>query len=262
MATNPLVSESSLLPTTASSFAVRKIDNPTSRQAIYLKRRDGIIKKANELSVLCDTDVGVIIFSPSGKLTSFASNGRVEDVFLRFINRPDGLKGGPIWNEEYLSQRLKQLKQEAEMLEKIEKIEELEETLYKLNRQLLEAQEKMRYYEPNVEKITSLFEAGVYQQSLENAIQCIEQSKAKFVGNQIVQQSNDNKEVAASFAVVDEETNTDKSSNANKNRNPLRDERHHKERNSAGPHLSLHFLETQKNWNLSRGGQAPRLNIK
>ncbi|XP_028056003.1 uncharacterized protein LOC114260148 [Camellia sinensis] len=149
------------------------------------------------------------------------------------------------------------------MLEKIEKIEELEETLYKLNRQLLEAQEKMRYYEPNVEKITSLFEAGVYQQSLENAIQCIEQSKqAKFVGNRIVQQSNDNKEVAASFAVVDEETNTDESSNANKNRNPLRDEHHHKERNSAGPHLSLHFLETQKNWNLSRGGQAPRLNIK
>ncbi|KAI8008523.1 Agamous-like MADS-box protein AGL104 [Camellia lanceoleosa] len=193
-------------------FSVRKIDNPTSRQAIYLKRRDGIIKKANELSVLCDTDVGVIIFSPSGKLTSFASNGRVEDVFLRFINRPDGLKGG--------------------------------------------------YYEPNVEKITSLFEAGVYQQSLENAIQCIEQSKAKFVGNQIVQQSNDNKEVAASFAVVDEETNTDEFSNANKNRNPLRDEHHHKERNSAGPHLSLHFLETQKNWNLSRGGQAPRLNIK
>ncbi|KAL7185714.1 hypothetical protein ACSBR2_027637 [Camellia fascicularis] len=120
----------------------------------------------------------------------------------------------------------------------------------------------MRYYEPNVEKITSLFEAGVYQQSLENAIQCIEQSKAKFVGNQIVQQSNDNKEVAASFAVVDEETNTAESSNANKNRNPLRDEHHHKERNSAGPHLSLHFLETQKNWNLSRGGQAPRFNIK
>ncbi|GMP66956.1 hypothetical protein CsSME_00027101 [Camellia sinensis var. sinensis] len=236
-------------------FSVRKIDNPTSRQAIYLKRRDGIIKKANELSVLCDTDVGVIIFSPSGKLTSFASNGRVEDVFLRFINRRDGSKGGPIWNEE--AQAVEARSRNAGKDRK-----ELEETLYKLNRQLLEAQEKMRYYEPNVEKITSLFEAGVYQQSLENAIQCIEQSKAKFVGNRIVQQSNDNKEVAASFAVVDEETNTDESSNANKNRNPLRDEHHHKERNSAGPHLSLHFLETQKNWNLSRGGQAPRLNIK
>ncbi|CAL5342477.1 unnamed protein product [Camellia sinensis] len=238
---------------------MRKIDNPTSRQAIYLKRRDGIIKKANELSVLCDTDVGVIIFSPSvfPTLTGLRMSSYV--LLTDVMDRKGACR--PIWNEEYLSQRLKQLKQEAEMLEKIEKCE-LEETLYKLNRQLLEAQEKMRYYEPNVEKIASLFEAGVYQQSLENAIQCIEQSKAKFVGNRIVQQSNDNKEVAASFAVVDEETNTDESSNANKNRNPLRDEHHHKERNSAGPHLSLHFLETQKNWNLSRGGQAPRLNIK
>ncbi|KAL7000221.1 hypothetical protein U1Q18_001369, partial [Sarracenia purpurea var. burkii] len=56
-------------------LSVRRIENPASRQIIYSKRKDGIVKKANELSVLCDTDVGLIMFSPTGRLTSFASNG-------------------------------------------------------------------------------------------------------------------------------------------------------------------------------------------
>ncbi|KAL0328056.1 UNVERIFIED_CONTAM: Agamous-like MADS-box protein [Sesamum calycinum] len=81
-------------------LAMRRIENPTSRQVTYTKRKDGIVKKANELSVLCDTDVALIMFSPTGRLTSFASNGRVEDIFLRFVDRPDELRGGPISNEE------------------------------------------------------------------------------------------------------------------------------------------------------------------
>ena len=56
---------------------VKRIESPTTRQVIYSKRKDGIVKKANELSILCDTDVGLIMFSPTGRLTSFASNGRL-----------------------------------------------------------------------------------------------------------------------------------------------------------------------------------------
>jgi hypothetical protein len=56
---------------------MKKIDNPSSRQVTYSKRRDGIVKKATELSVLCGTDVGLLMFSPTGRLTCFASNGRL-----------------------------------------------------------------------------------------------------------------------------------------------------------------------------------------
>jgi hypothetical protein len=56
---------------------MKKIDNPSRRKITYSKRRDGIIKKATELSVLCDTDVGLLMFSPNGRLTTFASNGRL-----------------------------------------------------------------------------------------------------------------------------------------------------------------------------------------
>nr|POE56830.1 agamous-like mads-box protein [Quercus suber] len=79
---------------------VKKIENPSSLQVTYCKRRDGIIKKASELAVLCDTDVGLVMFSPTGRLNSFASNGRIEDIFLRYIDRPNELRGGPIENEE------------------------------------------------------------------------------------------------------------------------------------------------------------------
>ncbi|XP_024403429.1 uncharacterized protein [Physcomitrium patens] len=66
---------------------IKKIENPTNRQVTYSKRRNGLIKKAYELSVLCDVDVALIMFSPSGKLTQY-SNCSIEDVIGRFANLP------------------------------------------------------------------------------------------------------------------------------------------------------------------------------
>ena len=53
---------------------VRRIENATSRQVTFSKRRSGLLKKAFELSVLCDAEVGLIVFSPRGKLYEFASS--------------------------------------------------------------------------------------------------------------------------------------------------------------------------------------------
>ncbi|KAL0367920.1 UNVERIFIED_CONTAM: MADS-box protein SVP [Sesamum calycinum] len=57
---------------------IRKIDNVTARQVTFSKRRRGLFKKAEELSVLCDADVGLIIFSSTGKLFEFASSSMKE----------------------------------------------------------------------------------------------------------------------------------------------------------------------------------------
>lgn len=54
---------------------IKKIENPTSRQVTFSKRRGGLMKKAHELSVLCDAEIAVIIFSSTGKLFEFSSNG-------------------------------------------------------------------------------------------------------------------------------------------------------------------------------------------
>eukprot|EP00850_Spirogloea_muscicola_P000259 SM000001S04661 [mRNA] locus=s1:1534572:1536993:- [translate_table: standard] len=42
-------------------------------QITFSKRRNGLIKKASELSVLCGCDVAVILFSPTGKYVEFCS---------------------------------------------------------------------------------------------------------------------------------------------------------------------------------------------
>nr|WBK62425.1 SUPPRESSOR OF OVEREXPRESSION OF CONSTANS 1-5 protein [Larix kaempferi] len=52
---------------------MRRIENTTSRQVTFSKRRNGLLKKAYELSVLCDAEVAVIVFSPRGKIYEFAS---------------------------------------------------------------------------------------------------------------------------------------------------------------------------------------------
>ncbi|KAL2658345.1 hypothetical protein GLYMA_03G019300v4 [Glycine max] len=53
---------------------IKRIENATSRQVTFSKRRNGLLKKAFELSVLCDAEVALIIFSSSGKLYEFASS--------------------------------------------------------------------------------------------------------------------------------------------------------------------------------------------
>ncbi|KAH7549507.1 hypothetical protein JRO89_XS13G0042300 [Xanthoceras sorbifolium] len=52
---------------------MKRIENDTSRQVTFSKRRNGLLKKAFELSVLCDAEVALIIFSPRGKLYEFSS---------------------------------------------------------------------------------------------------------------------------------------------------------------------------------------------
>lgn len=60
---------------------LKRIENPVHRQVTFCKRRAGLLKKAKELSVLCDAEIGVIIFSSHGKLYELATKGSVM-IFL------------------------------------------------------------------------------------------------------------------------------------------------------------------------------------
>lgn len=73
---------------------IKKIENPTSRQVTFSKRRGGLLKKAHELAVLCDAEVALIIFSSTGKLFEFASSGRsvaFRSPIYPIIHRPPSL---------------------------------------------------------------------------------------------------------------------------------------------------------------------------
>ncbi|VAI08335.1 unnamed protein product [Triticum turgidum subsp. durum] len=53
---------------------MRRIENKISRQVTFAKRRNGLLKKAYELSLLCDAEVALIIFSGRGRLFEFSSS--------------------------------------------------------------------------------------------------------------------------------------------------------------------------------------------
>ncbi|KAJ8628690.1 hypothetical protein MRB53_022013 [Persea americana] len=59
---------------------IRKIDNVTARQVTFSKRRRGLFKKAQELSILCDAQVALIIFSATGKLFDYCSSSMKETI--------------------------------------------------------------------------------------------------------------------------------------------------------------------------------------
>jgi hypothetical protein len=52
---------------------IKRIENTSSKQITFSKRRNGLLKKAFELSVLCDAELGLVIFSQRGKLYEFGS---------------------------------------------------------------------------------------------------------------------------------------------------------------------------------------------
>ncbi|GMH21687.1 hypothetical protein Nepgr_023529 [Nepenthes gracilis] len=59
---------------------MKRIENATSRQVTFSKRRNGLLKKAFELSVLCDAEIALIIFSPRGKLYEFNTTSMQETI--------------------------------------------------------------------------------------------------------------------------------------------------------------------------------------
>jgi MADS-box transcription factor len=53
---------------------IKRIENTTNRQVTFCKRRNGLLKKAYELSVLCDAEIALIVFSSRGRLYEYANS--------------------------------------------------------------------------------------------------------------------------------------------------------------------------------------------
>nr|ARQ16482.1 HbMADS-box protein [Hevea brasiliensis] len=63
---------------------LKRIENKINRQVTFAKRRNGLLKKAYELSVLCDAEVALIIFSNRGKLYEFCSTSSMAKTIEKY----------------------------------------------------------------------------------------------------------------------------------------------------------------------------------
>ncbi|CAD6255888.1 unnamed protein product [Miscanthus lutarioriparius] len=64
---------------------IKRLENNSGRQVTYSKRRSGILKKAKELSILCDIDLILLMFSPTGKPTiCIGERSNIEEVIAKY----------------------------------------------------------------------------------------------------------------------------------------------------------------------------------
>ncbi|KAG5241763.1 MADS-box transcription factor [Salix suchowensis] len=153
---------------------IKRIENNTNRQVTFSKRRNGLIKKAYELAILCDIDIALIMFSPSGRLSHFSGKRRLEDVIARYINMSEHDREicCGVQNREYLLNILKKLKSENDMA-----LQEIQLEVRNLQHQLYMAEEQLRLYEPDPLKITSMMELESCEKTLLDTMARLEERK-------------------------------------------------------------------------------------
>ncbi|NP_001290511.1 MADS-box transcription factor 2 [Elaeis guineensis] len=95
---------------------IKRIENSTNRQVTFSKRRNGIIKKAREISVLCDAQVSLVIFSSSGKMSEYCSPST---TLSRLLEKYQVNSGKKLWDvkHENLSVEIDRIKKENDNMQ-------------------------------------------------------------------------------------------------------------------------------------------------
>lgn len=68
---------------------IRPIPEGRKRQVTFMKRKSGLLKKAMELSILCQCDMAVVIFNHNGKLYDYGSSD-IHKTIRRFRRGKNG----------------------------------------------------------------------------------------------------------------------------------------------------------------------------
>ncbi|XP_028117348.1 MADS-box protein SOC1-like isoform X1 [Camellia sinensis] len=181
---------------------MRRIENATSRQVTFSKRRNGLLKKAFELSVLCDAEVALIVFSPRGKLYEFASSSMQETV-QRYQRHTKDVQSN---NALLVEHNMQHLKNEAADMSK--KIEHLEAAKRKLLGECLGSCtiEELQQIEQQLERSVSTVRARKMQVFQEHIAQLKEKEKILAAENAVLcekygldlqQESNEDMEIVA-----------------------------------------------------------------
>ncbi|XWS15048.1 hypothetical protein CRYUN_Cryun35bG0060900 [Craigia yunnanensis] len=150
---------------------IKRIENTTNRQVTFSKRRNGLIKKAYELSILCDIDIALIMFSPFGRISHF-SGRRSALIFPEQIRHPD------IQNKEA------RVISSSSFLEKLKR-EEIQQEIVRLQQQLQMAEEQLRAYEPDPLRLTSMGELESCEKQLVETLSNVVQRKEYFLNNHL-----------------------------------------------------------------------------
>ncbi|XP_071722655.1 floral homeotic protein PMADS 1-like [Rutidosis leptorrhynchoides] len=139
---------------------IKRIENITNRQVTYSKRRNGLFKKANELTVLCDAKVSIIMLSSTGKLHEYISPSITRKQLFDQYQKTLGID---LWNTHY-----------ERMQEQLRKLKDVNKNLR------LKIRQRMGEHLNNLsfEQLVNL------DQDMDNALRIIRERKYKVIANQ------------------------------------------------------------------------------
>ncbi|KAM5574987.1 agamous-like MADS-box protein AGL11 [Rosa sericea] len=98
---------------------IKRIENTTNRQVTFCKRRNGLLKKAYELSILCEAEVALIVFSSRGRLYEY-SNNNIRNTIERYKKASSDNSGATTITEinaQYYQQESAKLRHQIQMLQ-------------------------------------------------------------------------------------------------------------------------------------------------
>ncbi|XP_062024641.1 agamous-like MADS-box protein MADS9 isoform X1 [Rosa rugosa] len=78
---------------------IKRIENSSNRQVTYSKRKNGIIKKAKEITVLCDAKVSLIIIASSGKMVEYCSGP--QETRMKILDKYHSQSGKRLWDAKH-----------------------------------------------------------------------------------------------------------------------------------------------------------------
>ncbi|XP_016454545.1 uncharacterized protein LOC107778759 isoform X2 [Nicotiana tabacum] len=196
-----------------SKLPLLKIESLTNRQVTFSKRRNGILKKIYELSVLCDVDVAIIMFSPSGRLTHYSRKRRIEDVLSELVNLPDSERGFYINNKESVLWNLRKIEIQDKFCD-IERIspaylntndtaKKIQEEINGLHCKLDEAEGLLRIFEPDTQKLTSLHELDLCEKRLQVALNQVRQRMEQLSSNHTSSYEDNMEQINALLQYID-----------------------------------------------------------
>ncbi|XLS78808.1 hypothetical protein HN51_063033 [Arachis hypogaea] len=154
---------------------IKKLESTSNRQVTYSKRKSGILKKAKELSILCDIDIVLLMFSPTGKPTLLqGERSNIEEVIAKFAQlTPQERAKRKLESLEALKKTFKKLDHDVKIQDFLgsssQTVEELTHQVRLLQTQLTDVHQRLSYWN-NIDKINSIEHLRQMEESLRESI--------------------------------------------------------------------------------------------
>ncbi|KAL9683602.1 hypothetical protein QQ045_015425 [Rhodiola kirilowii] len=169
---------------------IKRIENTTNRQVTYSKRRNGLFKKAEELTVLCDAKVSIIMISSTLKIHEYISPGittkQVIDLYQKNSDNTD------VWSKQY-----------ERMQETLRKVKEMNKKLHTDIRQRMAGEclndlsfEELRGLEQDMDNAVTAIRARKYKaissrtDTLRKKVRNVEEIHRRLMSHELVSPPN------------------------------------------------------------------------